>query len=695
MRNDAHSKFLISLLLILSILTGCSKNSSKSSRKNERLYLDNTFYFAESDESSDINTANQLEYKPLPYMKFRNVSDAMEKGTKVAWIKSEFELPENLKNENLCFVIPYIHFAAKIYLNGKFIDKCGNMSGNLQEAGYNAHIFYFPKDLLNQDDVNTIQIKLLCLGQATISGGTFIGKQEDAKWQESMHTFLQSRVYIFSEGGLFSSFLLFTILFFFYKRERVYLIFAGLNITSMIFFANFFMPELPWLTGENGLPFLFTIKATKCLSFIFISFLFTLFVFAFLHYPHHQIERVLRAICGSICTILIIAARNYQELVSRTHLIILLSGIDVLFAFALVIRCLFIKKYKEKAIYLFISLVPLIITLITDLILREVFRIITVPYMALFGWQITIVFFFVYFSLQYKSIAIRMEYLNAELENEVMQQTRQLTDTNTKLQHERALSEKDLQTAALVQRKLFSIPEDKITKWDISVTYAPLSIVSGDLFNFYTTKDTLNGLSLFDASGHGVAASLVTMLSENIIKEVFLKNRNTAKNEPEKAMREINKRFISAKGEIENYMTGLLFDFSEQEDNSCLVTFSNAGHPSPLYYNAEQDKMEELLPDIENAGYGPVGISGFDFHYTSIKLTVKKDDILVLFTDGLTESMNDNRQEFGLKNVKKIIDGAKSESADSIMHKLMYNLYKHIGDANKTDDITVIILKRL
>ena len=315
------------------------------------------------------------------------------------------------------------------------------------------------------------------------------------------------------------------------------------------------------------------------------------------------------------------------------------------------------------------------------------------PFISIFGLTGVIIIFFVYFCLDYSKIAHRLEYLNKGLEHEIKIQTEKLTNANSRLEHDREISMKDMRMAAIVQKKFFHAPDDTLKNWDFAVCYEPLSLVSGDLFNFYYDDKVLNGISLFDASGHGVAASLVTMLAENIIQQTFTELLQQKASVAE-GLKLINERFIDAKGEIENYLTGILLSTSENDDGSCTLTLANAGHPYPLFYSAKEKTVEEMLPTADMPYTGPVGLSGLGVEYSEMSFTMQKGDILFLFTDGITEMANEEKVDFGIEPIQWIIEKNSSCGAEEIMSKIMNKMEEFIADTPRVDDVSVIILKR-
>lgn len=668
--------------------------SCRAGKNDFSFSLDDTFYWAECDESSTIDDAQNCEFQKLSKMEYRNISDVAGTEGSYVWLKAEFDVPEELRNQNLSLVIPYIHYAASVYLNGRYIADCGSMGSEIQDAGYKSYQLFFPKAFLNQYRKNTVYIKVFSLGKATISDGIILTTKENGEAYSGSRNFWQSTFYMIFEGGMIVSMLIFILLFLYYKKEVSYLFFALLNFFSIIFFLTFFMNTIPGLSSLKGNSYLVLLKITRCLSFVGMEYMFVLFVFSFIKIKHHIVEIILRSIFSILCVLQIIFARDYVSLMKVAPFILGFSGIDVLLSFGMIIKSLFSKCKEEQYLskVLLTSMIPLFISFILDIIFKVGLRDIKMFYFSLPGYQVSILCIFIYFCLNYKKASVRLEYLNTELENEVLLQTKKLTRTNEALENEIQATKNDMRTAAIVQKKLFHLPEEKLEHWEIAVTYEPYSIVSGDLYNFYNVNDTLYGVSIFDTSGHGIAASLITMLAENVVSQVFNEGYLFGEN-VETSMGRINERFISAKGTIENYMTGLLVKIKELNDE-CELSISNAGHPSPEFYNAETNTVEEVLQNIEDAGVGPIGISGLDTRYSSVKLNMKKDDILILFTDGLTEAANPNRTEFGRNKIRSIIKETHQDSAELLLKKIKLAQAMHVGTAPLSDDTTIIVMKR-
>jgi len=684
--------FILALLCLF--LTACSGQKEKPAR----IDLDNGFYYAIGSKETNAQQALDLEYKKLTEICAKNIKAIAGNTGAYVWLKNSFTLSPGFKDQELSMLVPYLHFADQLYLNGVFIGGYGEMGQGpedpaIEDAGLVAHLYDFPKEIINQEGENLIQIKVFSLGNGSITPGSFVGFRSDAKRVSENMTFWRTRVYIFLEGFMLCVFIFFLLIFIAYRQDRIYFYISFLGILSMFFFSGFFGGDIPWIGYPAGVTYLSFYKFTKCVCFFAMEYIFSLLIFDFLQMKHTLFERIIRCTYLGISVSLSIAAPNYYSLIKISHVIIWFSLVDVLIAVGLIFANAFKGQRRERARILLITLAPFLLSITADFNIKTFANNITLPYFSIFGWVVSVIICFIYFSTRYNRIAGRLEYLNSNLKKEVENQTEKLVESNRKLEHEREISIKDMHMASLVQQKFFQAPQQKFKHWDYAVCYEPLSEVSGDFYNFHYDGDNLESISIFDASGHGVAAGLVTMLSETVIRQVYAEGQ---KNHHSLAytLGNLNKQLIQAKGDVENYLTGLALRIKEKKNGECSIDIASAAHPYPLLYKSDTKLVSEILPPIGLEGYGPIGLEGIETKYIDFTFDMKKGDILVLFSDGLTETMNQKREEFGKERIGKILMQNSRRSASVILSNLMDALNEHSDLELRSDDLTVIILKR-
>jgi len=151
---------------------------------------------------------------------------------------------------------------------------------------------------------------------------------------------------------------------------------------------------------------------------------------------------------------------------------------------------------------------------------------------------------------------------------------------------------------------------------------------------------------------------------------------------PEICVRKANK-LIHATTTIDKYITFFL-GILDVKGNS--FVYCNAGHDLPLHLTNFE------LQELEKGGF-PLGFLD-DFEFTQSRFFFKENDILVIYTDGVTEAMNKDEEEFGLEPLKKIILNNKDNSTQDIEKAVLEQLKNHSKGFEQMDDITLIVLKR-
>lgn len=246
--------------------------------------------------------------------------------------------------------------------------------------------------------------------------------------------------------------------------------------------------------------------------------------------------------------------------------------------------------------------------------------------------------------------------------------------------------EKEITLASYVQKSFFAHNATEFNGWTVNFYSEPMAGISGDMFDIYYTDDKLDGLGIFDVSGHGLSSGLVTMLVKNIIYKEFYEQKDKALQE---VLNDINNRIIKEKGDIENFLTGTLARI-----NGNNVEFINAGNPQPIIYVKTQNNAFFYENSNQNH-YGVIGMADFPVNYTSTVIKMNPGDEILFYTDGITENTNKNGLSYGkdlLLDTFKIntFKTCKDQISDLIAH---YKAFK--GDFRSSDDITVLLLKKL
>ena len=211
----------------------------------------------------------------------------------------------------------------------------------------------------------------------------------------------------------------------------------------------------------------------------------------------------------------------------------------------------------------------------------------------------------------------------------------------------------------------------------------PAKVVGGDFYDIIPGarmrgyKDQV-GIIIADVSGKGLSAAIFMALSIVIIRV------NAAWHEmPEDVFRDSN-AIITAEQKADMFVTAF-FGVLDR----ALRTFSyvNAGHNSPMVLHAHADQVIELEPTGIALGLMENSI------YKKATITLTSGDIIVLFTDGVTEATNIGEELYGEERLKIIILANAGLSAGEITQKILLDVQEFTGDAPQSDDITILVVK--
>ena len=320
---------------------------------------------------------------------------------------------------------------------------------------------------------------------------------------------------------------------------------------------------------------------------------------------------------------------------------------------------------KEKdAVTLLFGFSPLLGTFLIDIIVHNILKNYSFPYITSIGWQLVIVSLLFILANRFVKSRRQVEELNRTLENKVEERTKELSDSNSKLSEAnnqleltnnqlteaKRKADRDLKLAANVQNSFFNPSLPHFKNWDLVYTFKPAAGVSGDLYDFFHDGEDLKGLGLFDVSGHGIASGLVTMLAKTIIDRKF---REGAELPFSRVMSEIDKQINEEKGDIENYLTGVLLRIQGNQ-----VELINAGHPKVFIRTAKNGKCYPVEAKEGNDKNGIIGFGGMKQEYKALKFKMQKGDSIILYTDCLNESVNKEGEQFSEERIATAFEDA-------------------------------------
>jgi serine phosphatase RsbU (regulator of sigma subunit) len=215
--------------------------------------------------------------------------------------------------------------------------------------------------------------------------------------------------------------------------------------------------------------------------------------------------------------------------------------------------------------------------------------------------------------------------------------------------------------------------------WQIAVEWDAARGVGGDYYDFIELAPDKLGLVIADVSDKGVAAALYMALSRTVLRATALDAPG-----PAEALRRANRILLddSRSGMFVSVFYAVL-DLQSGE-----ITYARAGHNPPLHISAAERHCTPLnTPGIV---LGVVDDPEMEEGHTQMQ----PRDVLVLYTDGVTEAIDESDEEFGEERLRRILAGAPDRSAQDLVRLVSGAVTAFTGDGPRFDDLTVVAVRR-
>src|SRR5712671_5073766 len=241
----------------------------------------------------------------------------------------------------------------------------------------------------------------------------------------------------------------------------------------------------------------------------------------------------------------------------------------------------------------------------------------------------------------------------------------------------------DLEIARDIQRILLPSEAPNVNGFEISGINVPARQVSGDYFDYIKVDDERLGVAIADVSGKGVPASLIMAICRSVLRAEAARNPS-----PADVLRNVNRQlYPDIKEDMFISMAYLIL--GHQQDG---VTLARAGHDAPLWYKRQS---QTVIP-VKSPGM-VVGIdsgSVFDRLTVDFAVPLERGDCLVLYTDGITETLNSDGDEFGVDRMMQSVRASANDSAQAIVKRIIEDVREFTGSVPQNDDITVIAIRK-
>jgi phosphoserine phosphatase RsbU/P len=245
--------------------------------------------------------------------------------------------------------------------------------------------------------------------------------------------------------------------------------------------------------------------------------------------------------------------------------------------------------------------------------------------------------------------------------------------------------EQELEIAREVQASLFPKQLPHAPGVAVFGGCEPARVVSGDYYDFIFMDDTRLHIIVGDISGKGISAALLMANLQAAIRNQLMALKEPASNNPETSlaslMEQLNQQ-IFENSPSEKYATLFALRY---DAGTCRLAYCNAGHLPPyLLLNGSVKRLE--------AGGTVLGLFS-DTAYTAASVELPAGATLAIFTDGVTEAVNENDEEFGEDRLLEALRESRAATPEGIYHHVINRVQRWQGNMKQQDDITLIIAK--
>ena len=245
---------------------------------------------------------------------------------------------------------------------------------------------------------------------------------------------------------------------------------------------------------------------------------------------------------------------------------------------------------------------------------------------------------------------------------------------------EKERMENELEVARNIQSKLLPDENPSTEQLEIDALFVPAFEVGGDYYDYFQIGEDKLAFVIADVSGKGVSASYIMAevkgifesLSQVVIdpKELLIKTNDILGKSLDK------KSFVTALYGIIDMKNGI-------------VNFARAGH-MPLLVCSD-GKLKEYLPN--GIGLGLDSTNKFDSNIENMEIKLNNDDILILYTDGVTESQNNDNVDFGTERLKNVVEANCNGELSNITKNIFREVSLFAKEKQQHDDLTLVLLK--
>ena len=245
--------------------------------------------------------------------------------------------------------------------------------------------------------------------------------------------------------------------------------------------------------------------------------------------------------------------------------------------------------------------------------------------------------------------------------------------------NERQRLERELDVAQRIQRSFLPQQLPRYAGWELAAFYRAARQVGGDFYDFIPLKDGRMGIVIADVADKGVPAALFMALCRTNIRAAAF-----TRNDPVETLVRVNQLLLSD-SRSDMFVTVWYGVWNPKTGE---IIYANTGHNPPLVV-----QKNGLCCELTARGIALGVIEDITLERKSV--TLEPGDVLIAYTDGVTDALRSDEAEFGLVGLQTTVVSSHQHSANVIAQRVVKAVDTFTGDEAQFDDLTLIVLKRL
>ncbi|CAG0936766.1 Phosphoserine phosphatase RsbU [Thermoflexales bacterium] len=244
----------------------------------------------------------------------------------------------------------------------------------------------------------------------------------------------------------------------------------------------------------------------------------------------------------------------------------------------------------------------------------------------------------------------------------------------------RQVLEHELDLAREIQKSFLPECCPEVPGYELAAAWRSARRVGGDFYDFMLLANGNVGIAIADVADKGVPAALFMALSRTLVRATSMSGRT-----PSDALRRTNTLIISdARSDL--FVTVF---YGVLHPRSGSFTYANAGHNPPLWLNVRSGTVQRLHQHGMALGVIP------DTPLSEHSIQIEPGDVLALYTDGVTEALNVEGEEFGVERLEAVVQAHAAGSAEEVVAAIEAAVDEFVGNEPPFDDFTLVVLKRV